>query len=218
MFKLKMWKYFVRKFRFVSKVWKLEEIWQFKLSKQQVSLISCGFVGWNLVKRWYFKFDVFSILVSLNKLGSKTWEQIVLKVFREKAGTQFELPRALHVFQWTKLSARDMRVFLNRLWSSQHDTKIKDATAHAGRCCRKYKSIKDARARLLCLSTLWAMSNSRELFNLEMWTLLSDRESARISLLSLETHYKITIGNVRIQNALGLQKENKEWQIVALSI
>ena len=64
----------------------------------------------------------------------------------------------------------------------------------------------------------WYFKDDRKLFNLEMWTQLSDRESARISLLSLETHYKITIGNVRIQNALGLQKENKEWQIVALSI
>ena len=64
----------------------------------------------------------------------------------------------------------------------------------------------------------WYFKDDRKLFNLEMWTQLSDRESARISLLSLETHYKITIGNVRIQTALGLQKENKEWQIVALSI
>ena len=64
----------------------------------------------------------------------------------------------------------------------------------------------------------WYFKDDRKLFNLEMWTQLSDRESARISLLSLETHYKITIGNVRIQTALGLQKENKEWQIVIFSI
>ena len=51
------------------------------------------------------------------------------------------------------------------------------------------------------------MSNSRELFNLEMWTLLSDRESARISLLSLETHYKITIGNGRKPDKVFTKKE-----------
>ena len=58
------------------------------------------------------------------------------------------------------------------------------------------------------------MSNTRELFNLEMWTLLSDRESARISLLSLETHYKITMGNVK--KTLGFPKGSVYWQTVTV--
>ena len=59
------------------------------------------------------------------------------------------------------------------------------------------------------VSTFWGMSDTRKLFNLEMWTRLSDRESARISLLSLETHYKITIGNVKIQTTLGFPKRKE---------
>ena len=72
--------------------------------------------------------------------------------------------------------------------------------AHVRNWAPRYKHkiwIRIVEAEFLSEHILSNVKHGRKLFNLEMWTLLSDRESARISLLSLETHYKITIGNVK---------------------